>query len=125
MPPETPSTDAHQQLSALASRYVEPESLPWQPTPYPGIEIKVLMQDTETGMSTALTRFAAGAVLPLHEHVGLEQSYVLQGTLIDDEGQATAGQYVWRPGGSSHQAHSPDGALVLSMFMKPNRFLTP
>ena len=34
-----------------------------------------------------------------------------------------AGEYVWRPGGSRHDARAPQGALVLSMFLKPNRFL--
>ena len=52
----------------------------------------------------------------------LEQSYVLQGSLADDEGIATAGNYVWRPAGSRHDAHSPDGAIVLSFFLKPNKF---
>ena len=65
---------------------------------------------------TALTRFAPGATLPDHEHTEIEQSYVLQGSLVDDEGVATAGNYVWRPAGSRHDAHSPDGchrAVVL------------
>ncbi|MEZ5728696.1 MAG: cupin domain-containing protein [Burkholderiaceae bacterium] len=92
------------------------------PTRFPGVEIKVLMEDPATGMSTALTRFAAGAVLPAHEHVGLEQSWVLEGELHDDEGVVASGGYVWRPPGSHHTARSPSGCLVLSFFMKPNRF---
>jgi hypothetical protein len=47
---------------------------------------------------------------------------VLQGSLVDGEGAATAGNYVWRPAGSRHDAHSPDGCLVLSFFLKPNKF---
>jgi len=35
---------------------------------------------------------------------------------------ATAGNYVWRPAGSRHDAHSPNGAIVLSFFPKPNKF---
>jgi anti-sigma factor ChrR (cupin superfamily) len=119
----TPHAMNHEGLGALASRYVETESLPWQGTAFPGVEIKVLMQNEETGLLTALTRFAPGARLPMHEHTDLEQSFVLEGSLVDDEGAATAGNYVWRPAGSTHDAHSPDGALVLSFFMKPNRFL--
>jgi hypothetical protein len=30
---------------------------------------------------------------------------------------------VWRPAGNRHLARSPNGALVLSFFLKPNRFL--
>ena len=32
------------------------------------------------------------------------------------------GDYVWRPKGNRHLARSPNGALVLSFFLKPNKF---
>ncbi|MGE8944144.1 cupin domain-containing protein [Leptospira interrogans] len=118
----TPNAKNHEGLSALASRYVTVSDLPWAPTRFPGVDIKVLMEDKETGLLTALTRLAPGAVLPDHEHVDIEQSYVLEGSLADGEGVATAGNYVWRPPGSRHVAHSPDGAVVLSFFLRPNRF---
>ena len=115
--------EAHQALAALSSRYVDIDRLPWKPTPFPGIEIKVLMEDPESGLQTTLTRMAPGAVLPMHEHTELEQSWVLAGTLVDHEGEATAGSYVWRPKGSRHTARTPDGCLVLGFFLRPNRFL--
>jgi anti-sigma factor ChrR (cupin superfamily) len=119
----TPHAKNHDHLAELASRYVEVEDLPWKQTAFPGIDIKVLMENKDTGLLTALTRFAPGARLPRHEHVDLEQSFVLEGSLVDDEGAARAGNYVWRPAGSTHDAHAPDGALVLSFFLRPNRFL--
>jgi hypothetical protein len=36
----------------------------------------------------------------------------------------TSGNYVWRPRGNRHIAKSPNGALVLSIFLKPNIFLS-
>lgn len=118
----TPAANNHSALSALASRYVDVESLPWVPSRFPGVDLKVLMEDKDTGLLTALTRFAPGSVLPDHEHVDIEQSFVLEGSLADDEGVATAGNYVWRPAGSRHTAHTTDGCVVLSFFMKPNKF---
>jgi len=53
----------------------------------------------------------------------VEQTFVLEGSLVDEEGEVTAGNYVWRPKGNRHIARSPNGALVLSMFLKPNIFL--
>ena len=114
--------DAHAALSAMASRYIDVPSLPWQPTRFPGVEIKVLMEDPDTGLQTVLTRMAPGAVLTDHAHAAIEQSFVLEGSLADHEGEVTAGNYVWRPAGSRHDAHSPDGAIVLSFFLKPNKF---
>ena len=84
--------------------------------------MKVLMEDSDTGLHTVLTEMAPGSVLTDHEHTQLEQSWVLQGSLVDHEGEVTAGNYVWRPAGSRHTAHAPHGALVLGFFLKPNRF---
>lgn len=120
---ETPHTEAHTALAALASRFVKTDDLPWETTPFPGVEVKILMRNSETGAHTSLTRMAPGARLPMHEHVGLEQSFVLEGSLVDEAGAVTAGNYVWRPAGSIHEAHAPDGCLVLGIFEQPNRFL--
>jgi anti-sigma factor ChrR (cupin superfamily) len=119
----TPNFPGHDDIDDAAPRFVEVDFLNWQPTPFPGVEIKILIENPETGAHTSLTRMAPGAVLPMHEHMGLEQSFVLEGSLVDDQGAVTAGNFVWRPAGSVHTAHSPDGCLVLGIFRQPNRFL--
>ena len=120
----TPFLKNEDRLEPLASRYVDVDGLPWKPTPCAGIEMKVLLEDKDTGLLTALFRWQPGAELALHEHVEVEQTFVLEGSLVDDEGEVTAGNYVWRPKGNRHIARSPHGALVLSVFLKPNIFLT-
>jgi len=104
------------------STYVEVDKLPWTKTRFPGIETKTLMEDKATGMSTMIFRWAPGARLPEHEHVEIEQSFILQGSLIDQEGTCTAGNYVWRRAGSRHDAWTDEGCLVLAFFVKPNKF---
>jgi anti-sigma factor ChrR (cupin superfamily) len=123
MAANTPDWKDESGLKPLASRYVKMDALPWRPSKFPGIDIKVLMEDKDTGLMTSLTRMAPGAVLPLHEHTGIEQTYVLEGRLVDEEGEVKAGEYVWRPAGSVHIATAPEGALLLGMFLRPNRFL--
>jgi anti-sigma factor ChrR (cupin superfamily) len=110
------------ELSETASHFVDVPSIPWKPTPTKGIDMKVLMS-REDGLMTALFRWEPGTVLPLHEHVEIEQTFVLEGSIVDDEGEVRAGSYVWRPRGNRHVARSPHGALVLSFFIKPNKFL--
>ncbi len=122
MAAKTPHAN-HEGLPALASRYIEVGDLPWTPSRFPGIDMKILMEDPDSGLLTALFRFQPGARLPLHEHVQLEQSYVLEGSMVDSQGEVTAGNYVWRPAGSRHEVHCPEGALVLGFFLSPNRFL--
>ena len=123
MAQQTPGLqELHAKLAPLSSRYIDVEALPWQPTRFPGIEIKVLMEDPDTGLQTVLTRMAPGTVLTDHMHVQIEQSWVLEGSLVDHEGEVTAGNFVWRPAGSRHVAHAPKGALVLGFFLQPNTF---
>lgn len=107
----------------LASRYINVDELPWKPTPTEGIDMKILLDVPETGLMTALFRWQPGTELPLHEHVEIEQTYVLSGSIVDDEGEVREGNFVWRPKGNRHIARSPNGALVLSFFLKPNKFL--
>jgi len=123
MTAHTPDWKAEGELKPRSSRYVKMDILPWRQTAFPGVEIKVLLEDKDSGLMTTITRMAPGAVLPLHEHVDVEQTYVLEGRLVDDEGEVKAGEYVWRPAGSSHVATAPEGALLLGMFLRPNRFL--
>ena len=123
MAAHTPNLPGEDKLGPLDSRYVQVEQLPWKPTPTPGIDMKILLQDEESGLLTALFRWEPGTALDLHEHVEIEQTYVLEGSIQDAEGTVTAGDFVWRPTGNRHDAWSPDGALVLAFFLKPNKFL--
>jgi len=57
----------------------------------------------------------------------IEQTYVLEGSLVDKDGPDAGtvvgpGEFVWRPAGSRHSAWSPDGGLFLAMFQVPNKF---
>jgi anti-sigma factor ChrR (cupin superfamily) len=112
------------------SHVVRPANMEWQKTRFSGCEVKPLLFDKQTGIVTALMRFAPGAVLPDHEHVKIEQTYVLEGKLVDKEGPAAGlevkpGEFVWREPGSRHVACTPEGGLMLAMFQIPNKFYEP
>ena len=109
------------------SRVVRPENMEWQKTRFPGCEAKTLLFDPATGLMTALMKFEPGAVLPDHEHVNIEQTYVLEGRLVDKEGpaagiEAKTGEFIWREPGSRHSAWTPEGGLMLAIFQVPNKF---
>ena len=112
------------------SHVVRPADMEWQKTRFPGCEAKTLRFDKQTGVVTALRRFAPGAILPDHEHVKIEQTYVLEGRLVDKEGPAAGldvgpGEFVWREPGSRHVAWCPEGGLMLAMFQIPHKFHEP
>ena len=119
----TPKAAHHANLPPLASRFVDVAALPWEKTAYPGIEAKTLLLDRASGLLTVLLKMAPGARLPDHEHVLIEQTWLLEGTLICGEGTVTPGNFVWRPAGSRHEAWAgPEGNLSIAMFQVPNRF---
>ena len=119
----TPKASNHRALPPQASRFVDVAALPWEKTRFPGVEGKTLLIDRETGVVTSLMKFAPGARLPDHEHMRIEQTYVLEGSLICGEGECKAGEYVWRPAGSRHEAWGgPQGGLMLAIFQIPNKF---
>jgi anti-sigma factor ChrR (cupin superfamily) len=119
----TPKANNHLNLPPLASRFVQVAALPWESTRHPGCETKTLLVDRASGLLTMLLRMAPGAKLPDHEHVLIEQTYVLEGSLVCGEGECKAGEFVWRPAGSRHEAWAgPKGGLMLAMFQIPNKF---
>jgi anti-sigma factor ChrR (cupin superfamily) len=122
----TPGAANHAGLPPLASRFVNVAGLPWEDTRFAGVQQKVLVVDRDSGVVTALMKFAPGAKLPDHEHVRIEQTYVLEGSLVCGEGECKAGEFVWRPAGSRHEAWAgPQGGLMLAIFQIPNRFYEP
>lgn len=114
----------------LRSIHVQPDNTEWRSTKFRGCEVKPLYVDHDTGLMTLLMRMAPGAMLPDHEHVFVEQTYVIEGRLEDKEGPEKGlsvgpGQYVARPAGSRHAAWCPEGALMLAIFQMPNKFFEP
>jgi len=111
----------------LRSHHLKPLDMPWQKTRFPGCSIKPLLVDAKSGLATLLFRMEPGAELPDHEHVLIEQTYVLEGSLVDKEGpdagtEVKEGEFVWRPAGSRHSAWAPKGGTFIAIFQIPNKF---
>ncbi len=102
------------------SVYIKPDTLPWRPTRFDKVSIKVLYENLEAGEMTVLVKLDPGAYIPFHMHPELEQAYVLEGAMHDHDGVAVAGDFIWRKGGSKHDNSSPDGAVILAVYRKPN-----
>ena len=110
------------ELASLASHFINTDSVPWVETS-PGNKMKVIYHDPHSGMLTILSKLAPGSGIPTHLHEDLEQTYVLEGSLVDDEGECTAGNFVIRAKGSRHAPKAPNGCTMLVFFMKPTEGL--
>jgi quercetin dioxygenase-like cupin family protein len=123
----TPRAKNHAGLGPLASRVVQVQQLEWEPIRYPGCFVKTLMVDRQHGLLTVLLKMEPGARLPDHEHTLVEQTYVLEGRLVDAEGPEEGlsvgpGDFVYRPAGSRHAATAPEGCTMVAIFQVPNKF---
>ena len=96
------------------SQIIAVSDLGWQEF-QPGISFKILWQDPATKRRAQMTRFAPGAQLPLHRHVGDELIFMIEGAGSDESGTVTAGNVGYRPNGCVHTVTSKNGATVLSV----------
>jgi quercetin dioxygenase-like cupin family protein len=122
-----PNTQDAKPVDDKRSHHVRPQDLPWEKMRFPGCRTKTLLFDPKSGLATVLIEMEPGATLPDHEHVLIEQTYVLEGSLVDKEGPDTGlevgpGEFVWRPAGSRHVAWCPTGGRMIAIFQVPNKF---
>src|SRR3984893_4299054 len=78
----------------------------------PGLTLKILWQRPPTKRRAQMTRFAPGAQLPLHRHVGDELIFVIEGAVADESGTVTAGNVGYRPDGRAHPVARKHGATT-------------
>ena len=80
----------------------------------PGISIKRLRADAAQSSETNLWRLDAGAVIPEHAHHDDEECLIVEGSIIQDDIEYHAGDYLFARAGSRHvPLRSPHGALLL------------
>ena len=97
---------------------VESRNNAWQSCGSDGFLIKPLMEDSTKGIRTWLMKVEPGAFSPMHDHVEIEQIFVLEGSFYDQNQTYGPGDYVVRAPGAMHSAGSKDGALVI-LFYSP------
>jgi hypothetical protein len=86
----------------------------WQPTPYPGVSVRMLFADQARKQYTALVRMVPGATYPGHPHPGPEECLVLEGDLRASNLVLHAWDYQRAPAGSVHELLSTErGCLLL------------
>ncbi len=84
----------------------------------PGIAAKFLYTDPDTKRHTAIFRMAPGTYLPPHEHLAVEELFVLQGDCrVAPDCVLRAGDYFRAPAGSRHDlTYTEEGTTFLAMY---------
>ena len=90
---------------------------PYQPGFRVGVDIAVLFDETVNdpkGADLAFLRYAAGAYVPGHVHMGFESVLVLQGDYIENGQAFSPGTLIVRAPGTCHSMASKNGCVILA-----------
>lgn len=118
-PPEALQRRLAERIAAeTGGEPVLPSLQPWAEPAWeevaPGINCKLLANDTEKHVVSMLVRLAPGAAYPAHTHSGVEQLYLLEGELWIDERKLFPGDYNrGEPGASDTRVWSETGCTCV------------
>jgi quercetin dioxygenase-like cupin family protein len=86
----------------------------WMPHPVPGIRMKVLAVNRQSGYATLLLDVQPGTRFPAHHHDGDEECYVVAGSILTLGRRLGPGDFVHADRGTEHgELWTDEGARVL------------
>ena len=98
------------------------EDLAWEAF-RPGVRIHWLYRSDETGPAAALLRYAPGATVPLHEHLGWEHIVILSGAQSDGTRLLAEGTLMISAPGTRHAIESGQGCVALAIWERQVRVI--
>lgn len=91
------------------------EFVPWDPEGKTERDTYILQLNPSKpkGVGFYIYKMAPGARSAPHRHGGAEEFYIIEGSIIDNDGtEHRAGDVVWLAPGTEHNSYAPDGALI-------------
>lgn len=98
----------------------------WLPHPVPGIQMKVLALNRDSGYATLLLDVAPGTRFPPHYHTGAEECYVISGSLFTCDRRMSAGDFLHADANTQHgELWTDEGCRVLLVVPPEDEFPDP
>lgn len=98
----------------------------WFPHPVPGIRMRVLSVNRDSGYATLLLDVEPGTRFPAHHHRGAEECYVISGAVYTLGRRMGPGDFLHAEGGTDHGELWTDvGAQVLLIVPPENDLPNP
>lgn len=94
----------------------------WEPLG-PGVDVSPLYRNADGQTKLALLRYAPGATVPEHLHIGMEYIQILAGAQQDERGVYQTGTLLVSLPGTRHSVASPEGCVVLAVWEAPVQFV--
>ena len=95
----------------------------WEPF-HPGIQIRRLYENPETGASAVLLCYEPRTRLTAHTHLGYEHILILDGAQADENGSYPAGTFIVNGPHTAHLVTSDTGCVALVIRAAGVRFLS-
>ena len=106
-------TPEHYNMDVSQRVVVTPKDYGWIASPSATVTRMPLERAAaESGHTTSLVTYAAGASFARHSHPGGEEIFVLDGIFEDESGSYPAGTYLRNPIGTSHRPSSTTGCTL-------------
>ena len=94
------------------SVWLDPDTLPWLPWTMPGTWFKLISVNQNTGGFTLILKVDPGTEAPIHGHIGLIESIMLEGEFSYDDDQGRKGHVLIEPPGAIHQPVTKEGFVL-------------
>lgn len=105
-------------MSLMYQDSIHANAIEWIPARFPGVSLKILHGNPESGASVVLRRLEANAAIPKHYHAETDETvYVLEGDFVEDEKPYGAGHVFFAKAGYPHGPHTTErGCIILTVF---------
>jgi len=98
----------------------------WVDHPVPGIRMRVLSLNRDTGYATLLLDVEPGTRFPAHHHTGAEECYIISGSVYSWGRRMGPGDFLHADGGTDHtELWTDEGAQVLLVVPPEDYMLDP
>lgn len=100
------------------SKLIRIDQLPWTPWAMPGTHFKLLRIDDDNATIVLLLKVAPHTPAPEHHHLGSAETIILEGCFSYDYGTIRTGDYVFEPGGCTHDPTTHEEGAVMFAIIK-------
>lgn len=99
--------------------------VPWSSAALPGLDFKILHRDETRGYTTRLLRFAPGSSYPSHRHGGMEEVFIVAGSVSLNGVMLRAGDYCRSEAGTFETAaFSAEGGMAIIVSSDADQFVS-